>query len=113
MLVSQFGHFTATRRTLQETFLYQERFIDFFHCARVFTESGRDGGQTHRTSVELIDNGRENLVVDFIQAITVDVQGFERISGYFDVDTTISFYLCKVADTTEQGIGDTRGSSAS
>ena len=100
MLVSQFGDFTATRRTLQEAFLNQERFIDFFHRTRVFTESRGNGGQAHRPSVELIDDGRENLVVDFIQTISVDVQGLEGITGNLDIDASIAFHLGKVADTT-------------
>ena len=91
MLISQFGDFTTTRCTLQETFLNQERFIHFLHCTWVFTESRRNGSQTYRTSVELIDNGRKNLVIDFIQSISVDVQGFKRITGYLYIDTSIPF----------------------
>ena len=113
MLISQLGDFTASRRTLQETFLDEERFVHFFHRTGIFTESRGDGGQAHWTSIELIDNGGENLVVDFIQAIAVDVQGFEGITGNLHIDASVAFHLGKVTHSTEQGIGNTRSASAS
>ena len=73
MLIRQFRHFTTTGSTLQETFLYQERFIDFFHRTGVFTQSRGDGGQAYRTAIELIDNTGQYLGVDFIQAISLDI----------------------------------------
>ena len=112
MLVSQLGDFTPTRRTLQETFLYHARIVHFFHRTRVFAESRGNGGQTNRPTIALIDNGRKNLVVDFIQAIAVDVQSFEGIASNLHINATVAFHLGKVADTTKQGIGDTRRSSA-
>ena len=113
MLVSQFGDFTATRSTLQEAFLNEEWFVYFFHRTGVFTKSRSNGGQAYRTSIELVDDGGENLVIDFIQAISVDIQGFKGITGNLHIDASVAFHLGKVTHSAEQGIGDTRSASAS
>ena len=39
MLIGQLRNFTSTRRTLQETFFYQERFVYFFYRTGVFAQS--------------------------------------------------------------------------
>ena len=77
MFVSQFRHFTPTRGTFQETFFNQERFVYLFDCSGIFTQSGGNGSKSYRTTLELIDNGTEDLVVHFIQSVFVDIQCFK------------------------------------
>ena len=81
MLIGEVGDFAATRGALYEAFLDEIRLIYFLESARVFAESSGDGGEANGTALELVDDCGENLVVDFVKAILVDIQGFEGESG--------------------------------
>lgn len=71
MFIGQFRYFTPARSTLQETFLYQERFINLFDGACIFTQSRSNSRQTYRTAFEFIDNRTKYLIVYLIQTILV------------------------------------------
>lgn len=62
MFVGQFRHFTPARGTLQKAFFYEERFINFFDSACIFTQSCSNGCQTYRTAFELINDGTKYLL---------------------------------------------------
>ena len=91
---------------LDETLHNQERLINFLDRARVFADGGGDGRKTDRTAAKLVDNRHENLVVNFVEAELVDVQGFQRDVGDASVDATRALHLCEVANTAQQGVGD-------
>ena len=107
MLIGQVCHLAATRRTLDETFLDEEGFIDFLDGAGVFADGRSNGGDAYGAALELVNDGQENLAVDEVEAVAVDVQGFEGIFGDFEVNAAVAFDLCEVAHTAQQGIGDT------
>ena len=77
MLVGKLRHFTPTGSAFQETFFYQERFIDFLYRTCIFAQSSGDGSQSHRTAFELVDDGTEYLIVYLVQTILVDIQSLK------------------------------------
>ena len=97
MLISQFGHYPAARRTFQESFFDQKRLIHFFQCTGIFTQRRGDGGQSHRAAFKLIYNRTEYLIIYLVQSVAIDVQCLKRIAGYLDGDTSGAFYLGKIA----------------
>lgn len=113
MFIGQFRYFTATRSTLQETFLYQERFINLFDGACIFTQSRSNSRQAYRTAFEFIDNRTKYLIVYLIQTVLVNVERLERKISDFRIDTARTFHLRKVSYTTQQSIGNTRRTPAS
>ena len=80
MFVGQFRHFTPARGTLQKAFFYEERFINFFDSACIFTQSCSNGCQTYRTAFELINDGTKYFIVYLIQIYSNSVSGRELIT---------------------------------
>ena len=107
MLIGQFGSHTSTWGTLDETFHDEERLIDILDGTSILANGRSDGVETDRTTLELIDNGEQDLVVNLIKTILVDIKGFERHMGYLQVDASVTLHLRKVAHTTQQRIGNT------
>ena len=75
MVVSEAGGHAATGRALDEAFHDEERLVDFLDGTGVLADGGGNGAETDRTATELIDDGSEYLVVDFVEPVLVDVQG--------------------------------------
>ena len=113
MFISQFRNLPSAWSTLQETFFDKERLIHFLQGPGILTQRRSDSSQSHRPAFELIDNGTQYLVVYLIQPVTVNIQCLEGISGYLHIDASGTFYLSKIAYPTQQGIGNTGGSTAS
>ncbi len=55
-----------------------------------------------------MNNGGQDTNIHFVQAAFVDIECREAVTGNGLVDRSRAFYLCKIADTTQQGIGNTR-----
>ena len=107
MLIGQFGSHTSTWGTLDETFHDEERLIDILDGTSILANGRSDGVETDRTTLELIDNGEQDLVVNLIKTILVDIEGFERHMSNLQVDASVTLHLCKVAHTTQECIGNT------
>ena len=58
MLVSQIGALATTGRAHDEAFLDEEGLTDLFDGARVLAHRRSDGVHAHRTTLELVDDGR-------------------------------------------------------
>ena len=101
MAVGKVGGFTAARRTFDKAFLDEIRLIDLLDSARVFAEGCGYCRKSDRTALELGDNRREQFVVDFVKAVSVDVEGFECIAGDVDFHHAIAFDLGEVAHTAQ------------
>ena len=102
---------TTARSALQETFLYQERFINFLNGTGVFSQSSSNGGQTHRSSFEFIDNSTQNLVIYLIKTIAVYVQGLQRKPSYLHINPAGTFDLRKIPHTPKKCVGNTWSST--
>ena len=77
MVVSQLCRHTSARRTLDESFHDEERFVDFFHGSCVLADGSGNRRQPDGTAAEFVDDGQQDLVVYLIQSILVDVQCFQ------------------------------------
>lgn len=77
MLESEIGYLASARSAFDKAFLDEIGLINILKGARVFTESGCNCVETDGAAVKFGDNRYQNLVVDFIKAIAVDVEGFK------------------------------------
>ena len=73
MLIGLFGHFAPTRGAADKAFLDEERFVDFLHSSSILANGCGYRADTHRATLELINDGEEYLIVDFVQAVFVDI----------------------------------------
>lgn len=112
MPVSQFGHFAAARRTAYKTFLNKKRLIHLLQRSGVLANSRGNGGYAHWPTLELVDNGGQNLVVYFVQPILVNVQRLKGIARNGGIDSAVALDLRKIAHTAQQRIGYTRRTAA-
>ena len=108
MLVGKEGGFAATRGALDEAFLDEVRFIDILNGTCIFAHRCRNRIESDGTATELVDDGREQFVVDLIETEGVDIEGFEGVFGYLQVDRAVSLDLRKIAYAAQEGVGYTR-----
>ena len=78
VLVGQLGHHSAAWRALDKALHDEEWLVNVFHCTRIFADGCGDSGYTYRPTAELIYNGKQNFIVDFVQSVRVDVQCAQR-----------------------------------
>ena len=108
MLIRQISALATARRAHDEAFLDEERLTDLLDGAGVLAHRRGDGVDTHRAALELIDDGREDLVVHVVKAVLVHVEGLQADAGNVDGDGTVALDLGEVADTAQQQVGNTR-----
>ena len=106
------GH-TAALGADQEPFFDQERFVNFFQGARIFTHGSGQRANSHRPPFEGSDERTQNLVVYSIQPPLVNLQFIQRETRDFQVDASVSQHLRKVPHPLQERIGDTRRTAAS
>ena len=107
MFEGKVGDFAAARGALDEAFFDEVGLVDLLDGAGVFADGGGYGGEAHRTSAELVDDGRQYLIVNFIEAVAVDVEGFEGEACYLRVDVAVAFHLGEVANAAQKCVGYT------
>ncbi len=107
MLVGQFCHHTPSGGALDETLHDEEGLVDLLDGACILTNGGGNGGDAHRTALELVDDGEQDLVVDLVETILVDVQGREGYLRNLGVNLSVAFHLGEISHTAQQGVGDT------
>ena len=73
MLVGKGCYHASTWCALDESLHYEVRFVYLFYSSCIFANGSTDGRQSNRTTLELIDDGEENLVVYLVKTILVDV----------------------------------------
>ena len=112
MFICQIGNDTPTRRPRKESLFDEERFIDFLQGSHILANGRSNGTCSYRTAAELVDDGKEDLVVDGVEPARVDVQRIEREAGDFQIDDSVSAYLCKIPDPAQERICDTRRAPA-
>ena len=92
-----FGGLSSPGCSFQETFLYQEWFINFFNSSAFFSYGCGNCGEAYWSSAEFIYDGRKYPVIHFIKSMLVDVQCLQSVSGNIKVYLSGAFNLCKVA----------------
>ena len=111
MFISQFSYFTSARSTLQEAFFYQERFVHLFYGSGILAQSRSNSSKPYRTALELINNGTEYLIVDFIEPVLIYIQRFKSVIRNLGINAPRTFHLCKISHATQQCIRNTRRST--
>lgn len=76
MLVSQIGALATTRRAHNEAFLDKKRLADLFDSAWVLTHCCGYGVHANGATFELVNDGRENLVVHVVETVFVHIECF-------------------------------------
>ena len=112
MLISKVGDFAAARRAAYKALFNEKRLVNLFHSASVLANSGGNGGNADRAALELVDDGEEYFIVDFVQAVFIYIERFEGEAGNGEVNAAVAAHLCKVAHAAQQGVGDTGRTSA-
>ena len=97
MLIRQIRALAATRGTHDEAFLDEERLADLLDGARVLSHRSSDGVDAHRTPLELVDDGREDLVVHVVEAMFVHIEGLQADAGDVNGDGAVALVQCGVA----------------
>ena len=111
MTIRQFRHHTSSRRALDKALHDEERLVHLLHGASILAHSRGDGGDAHRTTLELVDDGQQDLIVDFIETVLVDVQGCQGDLRDLRIDLAVALHLSEVSHSSQQGVGDTWRSS--
>ncbi len=96
MPVSQLGDFPSAWGAHQVSFLDQERLVDLFDGPGFFSDGRSDRIDADRAALEFIDDGGQDPVVHLIQAVQVDIQGFQCKLGNLNGDRSIPFDLCEI-----------------
>ena len=86
MLIGEVRYLAAAWSAFYKAFFYQIRLIHVLYGAGVFAQGGGYGVESNRATVEFGDDGVEYLIVDFVKAVAVDIQGLKGITGYFHID---------------------------
>ena len=113
MLISSESGDPSSGRAVQEADLDQVGFINIFDSIFGFADCGRDGVYADWTTVELLDNGKEELSVHLIKTETIDVHHLQPFSGGLSIDDAIGPHLREVTNAFQQPIGDSRSTPTS
>ena len=103
MPVSLLRHLAPAGCAAYEAFLDEKRLVHFLQRSGILSDGCGYGCNAYGTSLELVDDGQENLVVYLVKPVAVNVERFEGITGDGRVDTPVSLYLSEVAHAAQQG----------
>jgi hypothetical protein len=67
ILVGAAGRNAATRCAIEKACLNQERLVDILNRVLVFVDSGGQAVHANRTAVELLDDGPQQVAIDFVE----------------------------------------------
>ena len=59
---------------VEEAYLDEERFVDFFEGVLFFGEGGGEGVEAYGAAVVFFDDGAEQAAVEFVEAVGVHFQ---------------------------------------
>ena len=94
--VSEEGGFAATRGAFDEAFLDEVGFVDILDGTGIFAHSRCDRIEADRSAAELIDDSKQQFIVDLIETKGINIERFEGVLGDLEIDGTVPFDLCKV-----------------
>ena len=73
---------------------------DLFYRSCILADSRCNGGDTHRTATEFIDDGQQDAVVYLIQSELIDIQCRQGYLRNLRIDASTALYLREVTNTT-------------
>src|SRR5262249_56768907 len=96
------------RGAYQESLLDEERLGHIFQRAALFAERCRETVDPHRATIEALDDCRQELAVESVEALAVHLEQIEcRIRDRLS-DPAIGAHLRVVAHAPQQAVGDPR-----
>jgi hypothetical protein len=95
-------------RSIEEADLHEVRLVDLFDRPCVFADRSGDGGQSDRTSVELVQHGCQDLPVELVQAVSIDLEPLQRRRGGLGGDPISAIDLDEVPDPAKQTVRHAR-----
>lgn len=102
MAIGQFSHFASAGCTFYEALFDEEGLIDLFEGAGILAQCRGNGAQTHRPPLKFINYREEDSIIYLIEAEFVDIESFESISGYLNVNPAATFDHSEVSYATQQ-----------
>ena len=99
---SKVGSHTPAGGALDKSFLDEEGLVNFLNGAGILVEGRGKSRQAHGATAKLVDDGREQFVVNLVKAIGVDVERLEGIASNIGVDFSAAFHLREVAHASQQ-----------
>src|SRR5438067_11917689 len=108
MLVSGGGADASARRAVEEAYLDEVRLDNLLYALALLADRGRDGADADRPAVELLDDRRQDLAVDLVQAEAVNLHLVQGAPRHLARDAPVVLHLGVVAHAAEQAVGDAR-----
>ena len=96
MFIRQIGNLPSARCAHQKAFLYQKWFVNLLNGAFILAHGRSNGFQADRATFKFINNGAQNFIVHFIQAVFIHIQCIKGIFRYHCIDVAVAFYLRKI-----------------
>ena len=81
---------------------------DILERAALLADRGREAVDAHRSAVEVLDDGEQQLAIQRIEALAVDFQQIQRRGGHRLIDVAVAAHLRVVAHPAQQAVGDAR-----
>jgi len=86
VLVGEAGGDAAAWGAVEETDLDEEGFVDLLQRVLLFGQRGGECVEADRAAVVLFDDGAQQAAVEFVEAVSVDLEQAERGLGGGAVD---------------------------
>src|ERR1700739_723972 len=77
IFVGSRGGDTSAGRAVEHADLHEIGLVHFLYGVFFFAESGSESADTYRTAGIFIEEGEEEVAVDFIEAVLIDAEHFE------------------------------------
>src|SRR5579859_1705205 len=94
-----------------EAELQQVGFVDILDGFGVFTGAGGQRVQADGATIELLDDGQQQVAVGLVEADLVDLQRCQGRLSHLACDDAVGAHLGIVAHALEQAVDDTRGAA--
>src|SRR6516162_9279971 len=109
MNIGQVGSNTTAGSALDKAVLHKKGLIDFLERVAVFTQSGSQSLDAHRSAVITIDQNFKQAPVGGVQPGCINLICFQSLAGNRDINRLLASKLPIVPDQANKPIGDTRG----
>jgi len=106
MIVRELRGDASARRAVEKPDLHEERLVDFFDGVRFLGQHGGQRIHPDRAALIFLDDREQQTTVDFVEAVLIDFQHFERGFGRRSVNLAGSAHLGVVANAAQEAIGN-------
>jgi hypothetical protein len=111
VIVSELSGDASAGSAVQESDLDEERLVDFFDGVRFFSKNGAERVEADGASLIFLDDGEEELAIDFVEAVAIDLEHAEGGLRGGEIDGSGGANLSVVANAAKKAVGDA-GSAA-